>query len=118
MSSVADFQSVKRDMADAIGEESLDQALALVIVGDHGGVAGVRRIDESRDSAGLSVIAQHHGSQIEPHPVWRREFGPQLAVNFDLFLDELQVVRVKFGALLDQRRRHRHRPERRNARER
>ena len=105
-------------MTDAIGQESLDQALALVVIGDRCRVSGVRRIDESGDSAGLAVIPQHHGSQIEPHSVGRRKLGAQLAVDLDLFLDEFQVVRVEFGPFLQQCCRHRHGPESGDARER
>ena len=76
------------------------------------------RIDQRRDPARLSVIAQHHGPQIEAHLVRRRQGRPQLAVNLDLFLDEFEVLRVELGPLLEQRCRHRHRPECRDAQER
>ena len=89
-----------------------------MIVRDHGCMAGIGRIDERRNPARLAVIPQHHGPQIEPHRVWRRKLGPQLAVNLDLFLGEFQVVRVKFGPFLGQRRCHRQGPKRGDARER
>ena len=105
-------------MADAVGQESLHQALTVIIVGDHGGMAGMGRVDERRDPARLSVIAQHHGPQIEAHLVRRRKGRSQFAMNFDLFLDEFEVLRVEFGPLLEHRCRHRHRPECRDAQER
>ena len=36
-------------------------------------------------------------------------------MNFDLFVDELEVLRVKLGSLLKHRRRYRHWPKRRDA---
>jgi hypothetical protein len=36
-------------------------------------------------------------------------------MNFDLFLDEFEVLGVEFGTLLKHRHRHRHWPERRDA---
>ena len=106
------------NMANSIGQQRLDQALAFMVVGDHGGMTGMRRIDERRDSARLSVVAQHHGPQIEPHLVRRRQDGSQLVMNFDLFVDEFEIFRVKLGTLLEHRRRHRHRPECRDAQQR
>ena len=35
-----------------------------------------------RDATGLSVIAQRHGPQIEPHLVWRRERRSEFVINF------------------------------------
>ena len=102
-------------MADAVGQQGLYQALTVIIVGDHGGMAGMGRVDQRRNPARLAVIAQHHGPQIETHLVRRRQVGPQLAMNLDLFLDEFEVLRVEFGPLLEHRCRHRHRPECRDA---
>ena len=86
-----------------------------MVVGDHGRMTGIGRIDKRRNPARLSVIAQHHGPQIEPYSVWRRKGGSQLVMNLDLFLDEFEVLRVKLGTLLKHRRSHRHRPECRHA---
>ena len=105
-------------MADAVGQEGLHQALTVIIVGDHGGMTGMGRVDQRRNPARLSVIAQHHGPQIEAHLVRRRQGRSQLAMNFDLFLDEFEVLRVELGTLLEHRCRHRHRPECRDAQER
>ena len=105
-------------MADAIGEQRLNEALSLMIIRDHGGVAGMGRIDERWNPARLAVIPQHHGSQIEPRSVWRRKLGHQPPVNFDLFPGEFQVVRVKLCPFFGQCRCHRHGPERGNARKR
>ena len=62
-------------MVDAVGQESLHQALTVMIVGDHGGMASMRRVDQRRDPDGLSIIAQHHGPQIKAHLVRRRKAG-------------------------------------------
>jgi hypothetical protein len=48
-------------------------ALALAVAGDHRGVAGIGRIDESGHVARAAVVAEPHGSQIETHLVRRRE---------------------------------------------
>ena len=125
---VVDFQVLHIDgrrfpigqcnMANPVCQQSLDKALAFVVVGDHRGMTGMRRIDERRDAAGLAVVAQRHGPQIEPHLVRCRQDGPQIVMNFDLFVDEFEVFCVKLGALLKHRHRHRHRPERRDAQQR
>jgi hypothetical protein len=52
------------------------------------------RVDERWNSARLSIVAQHHGPQIETHLVWRSENGAQLVVNLDLFLDEFEILHV------------------------
>ena len=105
-------------MVNSIGQQRLDQALAFMVVGDHSGMTGMRRIDERRDPARLAVVAQHHGPQIEPHLVRCRKGGSQLVMNFDLFVDEFEVLRVKLGTPLKHRRRHRHWPECRDAQQR
>ena len=99
-------------------KQSLHQALTFVVVGDHGRMTGMGRIDERRNPAWLAVIAEHHGSQIEPYLVRRREPRSQLVVDLDLFLDEFEVLGIKFRLLLEHRRRHGHWPERWDAQER
>src|ERR1700733_1966784 len=76
-------------------------------------MTGIGRVDERRNSAGHTVVAQHHGPQIETHPVWRRELGTQIFVDLDFFVDEFEVPGVEFRSLLKHRGCHRHRPERR-----
>ena len=72
------------------------EALAFMVVGDHRGVTGVRRIDQRWNSARLSVIAQHHGPQIEPHRGSASpRSGRRLVMNFDLFVDEFEILGVK-----------------------
>ena len=106
------------NVANAIGQQRLYQALAFMIVGDHGGVTGMGRIDERGNAARLAVFAQSHGPQIETHLVRRRKLGTQVVVNLDLFIEEFEVLRVKLGPFLDHLGCHRHRPERRHAHER
>ena len=108
----------QRDMADAIGQQRLYEALTFVVVGDHGRVPSMRRVHKSRHSLRLAVIAQLHGPQIKPHRIRRRQAGTQVVVNLDLFLSEFEVFGVEFRALLHQGCGHRHRPECRDARER
>ena len=45
------------DMADAVGEQRLDQALAFGVVGDHRRVARAGRVDEGWNSARTPIIA-------------------------------------------------------------
>jgi hypothetical protein len=56
-------------VSNSIGQQSLDQTLAFLVVGNHGRMTGMGRIDERRNAAWLSVIAQDHGPQIEAHLV-------------------------------------------------
>src|SRR5665811_1909900 len=116
---IADYHKgqslVETLLANGIGQQSLDQALAFMIVGDHGCVTGMGSIDERGKSARLAIIAQHHGPQIKAYLVRSREGGSQLVMNFDFFLNEFEVLRVKLRPFLDQLGCHRHRPERRHA---
>lgn len=105
----------QRDMVDAVGQQRLDEALPLVVVGDHRRVARMRRVDERGNAAWLPIVAQHHGAQIEAHLVRRRELGPQVAVDPDVLLDEPEVLRGQLRALFPQGGRHGHRPERGHA---
>jgi hypothetical protein len=84
----------QRHMTDAVGQESLDQALTIVIIGDNSRVACMRRVDERWNYARLSIVAQHHGPQIEAHLVWRSENGAQLVVNLGLFRHEFEILHV------------------------
>ena len=104
-------------MVDTVGQERLYQALSTVVVGDHGRMTGVGRVDERWNPTWLAVIAEHHGSEIKPHLVRRRKHRSQLVVNLDLFLDEIDVSCIKLGPLLGQSRRYRNRPEGRDARQ-
>ena len=83
------------DVADAVGEQSLDEALTFVIIGDHSGVTGMRRIDQRRESRPACRNRAASWSADRAAPVRRRELGSQLVVNLDLLLDELEVLRVK-----------------------
>src|ERR1035437_6709106 len=78
------------NVANSIGQQSLNQALAFMIVGDHGCVTGMGSIDERGKSARLAIIAQHHGPQIKAYLVRSREGGSQLVMNFDFFLNEFE----------------------------
>ncbi len=102
-------------MGDAIGEQRLNQALPLMVVGDHGRMPGIGRIDERGYAVRRAIIAQHHGPEIEPHAVRCCEDRFQLAVDFDLLLGEFEVPRVEFRAFLHQRRRKGHGPKDRHA---
>jgi hypothetical protein len=95
-------------VAEAVGEQRLDQALAFGIVGDHRRMARVGRVNESRDAALTPVVAHRHGAQIKANHVGRREFRSVLAVNLDFLLDEPEVLRKQFRPLSRQRRRHAH----------
>ena len=76
--------------------------LTLVVIGDHCCVASVRRVDKRRNSARLTVFAQQHRPQIKPYRVRRRQHRPQLVVNLDLFLGELEIFGVELNTLLHQ----------------
>ena len=84
----------QRHMTKAVGQEGLHQALTIVIIGDNSRVASMGRVDERRNSARFSIVAQHHCPQIEAHLVWRRQNGSQLVVDLDLFFCEFEVLRV------------------------
>ena len=87
----------QRDVADAVGEQRLDQALAFVIVGDLCPVAREGRIDKSWNPPRAPVIAQSHGAQIEAHDIGRRQLRLEPAVYLDLFLDEIEVPECEIG---------------------
>ena len=72
-----------------------------MIVGDHGRMAGMGRVDERGNPALLSVVTQDHGPQIEAHLVWGREDRSQIVMNFDLFLDEFEIPRKEVGTLFE-----------------
>src|ERR1019366_10755462 len=82
------------DIAYAIGQEGFHQALALMVVGDHGGMTGIRRVDERGNPAGLAVFAYYHGPQIETCLVRRRKLRTQVVVNLDLLINKSEVLRV------------------------
>ncbi len=58
------FPFSQRHVVDAVGQERLNQTLALMIVGDHGGMVGVGSINQRRDSLERAVVGQRHGSQV------------------------------------------------------
>ena len=47
------FPIGQRDVTDSVGQQRLDQALPLVVIGDHGRMPGVRRVHQRRNPAGL-----------------------------------------------------------------
>ena len=111
MSLAADFHIGQRDVADAVGEQRLDQALAFVIVGDHGPVASEGRVDQSWKPAPAPIVAQNHGAQIEALDIGRRHLRFELAVDLKLFLDEFEVPEREVGLRLLHSRHQGDRPE-------
>ena len=78
----------------AVFAQRLDQALSLLIIGNHRRMAGIGRIDDGRDTGGIdgAVFAKPHCAEIEADAIGGCELRVQLGLHLLFLGDEFEVA--------------------------
>ena len=82
------------DVLHAVRQQDLDEALAVVVIGDGGAMPGIGGVDQDGDAAGdgLAEFAQAHGGQVEAHRVGRRPVRRRRAGDLHGFGEEIEIA--------------------------
>ncbi len=106
------------ELGDPVRRQCLNQALAIGIVGDDGGMTGIGRVDESRQAGRVDrrIVAQHHGAQVETGDVGRRKSGRCDMRELGFLSHEFEIARGESSFRVEQRARGGDRPKHRQDR--